>query len=153
MVACKKAAPEQILDTGGRSCIGLGGDLVSAPHDFSTGKLPLLPGRDGFYVEFEYWLSDSDPDHFPAVWLMPAEHNGARQDHYAGDPPGYERWMELDVDEGGFGSGLTGTVHSHYGIYEQKYQHIQSTNNVSRVALDRTKKHTFGTATIPRAKP
>ena len=124
--------------------LSLGGDLVSAPHDFSTGKLPLLPGRDGFYVEFEYWLSDSDPDYFPAVWLMPAEHNGARQDHYAGDPPGYERWMELDVDEGGFGPGLTGTVHSSYGIYEQKYQHIQNPNNVSRVALDRTKKHIFG---------
>jgi hypothetical protein len=132
--------------------LSLGGDLVSTPNDFSTGKLPLLPGRDGFYVEFEYWLSDPDPDHFPAVWLMPAEHNGARPDHYAGDPPGYERWMELDVDEGGFGPGLTGTVHSHYGIYEQKYQHIQSPNNVSRVALDRTKKHTFGAGYDPRGQ-
>jgi hypothetical protein len=132
--------------------LSLGGDLVSVPHDFSTGKLPLLLGRDGFYVEFEYWLSDVDPDHFPAVWLMPAEHNGARQDRYGGDPPDYERWMELDIDEGGFGPGLTGTVHSHYGIYEQKYQHIQSPNNVSRVALDRTKKHTFGASYDPRSQ-
>jgi hypothetical protein len=74
---------------------GLGGDLVSAPHDFSPGKPPLLPGRDVVYIEFAYWLSDSDPDHFPAVWLMSAEHNGTRQDQYAVDPSGYERWMEL----------------------------------------------------------
>ncbi|MDH7503041.1 MAG: hypothetical protein QHJ82_10085 [Verrucomicrobiota bacterium] len=129
--------------------IRLGGDLVSAPNDFSTGKLPLLPGSDGFYVEFDYWLSDADPDHFPAVWLMPSEHNAAHQDHYADDLPGYQRWMELDVDEGGFGPGLTGSVHSHYGIYSQGYQHIQNHNNVSRVAIDRTKKHTFGASYDP----
>lgn len=124
--------------------LSLGGDLVSTPRDFSKSKLPLLPGRDGFYVEFDVRLSDNDPDHFPAVWLMPAEHNGKQEDHYAGDPPGYERWMELDIDEGGFGPGLTGTVHSHFGIYERGYRQVQNPNNVSRVALDRTKKHTFG---------
>ena len=124
--------------------LALGGDLVSAPNDFSMGKLPLLPGSEGFYVEFDYWLSDSDPDHFPAVWLMPSEHNGLQQDQYAGDPAGYERWMELDVDEGGFGPGLTGTVHSSYGIYSQGYKQVQNENNVCSAALDRTKKHTFG---------
>ena len=124
--------------------LSLGGDLVSTPRDFSVGKLPVLPGSDGFYVEFDYWLSDSDPDHWPAVWLMPAEHSGKQEDHYAGDPPGYERFMELDIDEGGFGPGLTGTVHSSWGIWKEGYQHVQNPNNVSPVAVDRSRKHTFG---------
>jgi hypothetical protein len=129
--------------------LDLGGDLVSAPRNFTTGKLPLLPGADGFYVEFDCRLSDNDPDHFPAVWLMPAEHNGTRADQYAGDPAGYERWMELDVDEGGFGPGLTGTVHSFQGIYENGYRQIQNPNNVSPHSLDRPRKHTFGVSYDP----
>jgi hypothetical protein len=127
--------------------LSLDGDLVSTPRDFSTGKLPPLPGADGFYVEFDVQLSDSDPDHFPAVWLMPVEHDGVR-DCYAPDPARFERWMELDVDEGGFGPGLTGTVHSWTDIYPQ-FKHIQNGNNVSPVALDRSRKHTFGVSYDP----
>ena len=85
--------------------LSLDGDLVSTPRDFSASKLPLLSGKDGFYVEFAVRLSDNDRDHWPAVWLMPAEHDGKR-DHHEGDPAGFERFMELDVDEGGFGPGL-----------------------------------------------
>jgi len=125
----------------------LGGDLVSTPRDFSEGRLPLLPGADGFYVEFDVRLSDNDRDHWPAVWLMPAEHDGKR-DHYEGDPPGFERFMELDVDEGGFGPGLTGTVHSTEGVYP-KWKHVQNGNNVSRVPLDRSRLHTFGASYNP----
>jgi len=124
--------------------LSLGGDLVSTPRDLRAGKLPLLPGSDGFYVGFDVRLSDNDPDHWPAVWLMPAEHNGKQEDHYAGDPPGYERWIELDIDEGGFGPGLTGTGHSCSGIWEQGYHNLQNPNNVSPVAIDRSRKHTFG---------
>jgi len=147
--AAEKPALSKYSTKHGVLALSLDGDLVSAPNDFSAGKLPLLPGADGFYVEFDYWLSDPDADHFPAVWLMPAEHNGAQEDQYAGDPPGYERWMELDVDEGGFGPGLTGTVHSSYGIYAQGYKQVQNGNNVSGVDLDRTKKHTFGASYDP----
>ena len=43
-------------------------------------------------------------DHWPAVWLMPAEHDG-RHDSTPAIRPDYERFMELDVDEGGFGPG------------------------------------------------
>lgn len=139
-------------DRNGILALSLDGDLVSAPRDFTAGRLPLLPGADGFYVEFEYSLSDNDPDHWPAVWLMPAEHNAARQDHYPGDPPGFERWMELDVDEGGFGPGLTGTVHSHSGIYEQGYRQVQNPNNVVKTALDRGKKHAFGAGYDPASR-
>ena len=121
--------------------LSLDGDLVSMPRDFSAGRLPLLAGKDGFYVEFDVRLSDNDRDHWPAVWLMPAEHDGKR-DHYEGDPAGVERFMELDVDEGGFGPGLAGTVHSTEGVYP-KWKHIQNPNNVSSVAIDRSQKHTF----------
>jgi DUF1680 family protein len=134
----------------GELAIKLGGNLVSAPLDFSRGALPLLPGADGFYVEFDVRLSDNDPDHWPAVWLMPAEHDG-RHDHYEGDPPGYERFMELDVDEGGFGPGLTGTVHSTEGVWP-KWKHIQNPNNVSRTPLDRSQTHTFGASYDPTAR-
>lgn len=125
----------------------LGGNLVSAPLDFSQGNLPLLPGAEGFYVEFDVRLSDNDPDHWPAVWLMPAEHDG-KLDHYEGDPPGFERFMELDVDEGGFGPGLTGTVHSTEGIWPN-WKHIQNPNNVSRIPIDRSQTHTFGASYDP----
>ena len=130
----------------GALVLSLGGDLVSTSRDFSGGKLPLLPGPDGFYVEFDVRLSGNDPDYWPAVWLMPAEHSGKQEDHYEGDPPGYERWMEFDIDEGGFGPGLTGTVHSWTGIWGQGpgYQHVQNPNNVPKTPLDRSQVHTFG---------
>ncbi len=123
--------------------LGLGGDLVSTPRDFSGGALPVLSGGNGFYVEFDVQLSDNNQDHWPAVWLMPIEHNAQMQDCYAGNPPGFERWMELDVDEGGWGSGLLGTVHSWSGIWPN-YTNISNPNNLSSVALDRSHKHTFG---------
>jgi hypothetical protein len=125
----------------------LGGELVSAPLDFSPGRLPLLAGAEGFYVEFDVRLSDNDRDHWPAVWLMPAEHDG-KHDHYQGDPAGFERFMELDVDEGGFGPGLTGTVHSTEGVYP-RWKHVQNPNNVSRTPLDRSQMHTFGASYDP----
>jgi hypothetical protein len=125
-----------------------GGDLTSTPLDFSKSILPLLPGKKGFYVEFDVQLSDDDPDHWPAVWMMPAEHNGHRGDCYSGDPSGFERWMELDVDEGGFGPGLTGTVHAGQG-FDPNYQNPQNPNNVSKKPLDRSQKHTFGASYDP----
>jgi hypothetical protein len=134
----------------GALAMSLGGDLVSTPRDFSAGGLPLLPGEGGFYVEFDVRLSDNDPDHWPAVWLMPAEHDGKR-DHYEGDPAGFERFMELDVDEGGFGPGLTGTVHSTEGLFP-KWKHVQNPNNVSSIAIDRSRKHTFGASYDPASR-
>ena len=122
--------------------MSMGGELVSMPRDFSSGLLPLISGANGFYVEFEVWLSDNDADHWPALWLMPAEHNG-KNDCYTGDPTGFERWMDLDVDEGGFGPGVTGTVHSWNGIYPN-FKNLQNHNNVCGVSLDRTQKHKYG---------
>ena len=141
-------AADRYQTVDGILALHLGGDLVSAPRDFSGGTLPLLPGSDGFYVEFEVRLSGNDPDYFPAVWLMPAEHSGKQEDRYAGDPPGFERWMELDVDEGGFGPGLTGTVHSWTGIYPG-YARVMNPNNVLNIPLDRSRMHIFGASYDP----
>lgn len=147
--ASKVPPMEKYTLEDGVLCLEEGGDLVSYPPDFShPGALPTLSGKDGFYVEFEVSLSGNDPDHFPAVWLMPVEKNGQKWDVYPGSPAGFERWMELDVDEGGFGPGITGTVHNWWGIYPE-YRHLQNGNNVSRRPLDRTQRHTFGASYSP----
>lgn len=145
---------DRYTTVNGELALRLGGDLVSAPRDLSlasAGRLPGLPGDKGFYVEFDVRLSDNDPDHWPAVWLMPWEHNGHQEDHYEGDPKGFERFMELDVDEGGFGPGLTGTVHSSEGVWPN-YKHVQNPNNVCQEPVDRSKKHTFGASYNPANK-
>jgi hypothetical protein len=139
---------EHYTTVDGALALTLGGDVVSVPHDFSVGKLPLLIGRTGFYVEFDVRLSDNDPDHWPAVWLMPVEHDGKKRDHDPADPPEYERWVEIDIDEGGFGPGLTGTVHCWSGIFP-RYRTSQNSNNVSSQKLDRSKEHTFGASYSP----
>ena len=148
----KPVPPMQDYQTEkGVLAVSLNGNLVSAPQDFSASKLPALSGADGFYAEFSVQLSDNDPDHWPAVWLMPIEHNAAKDDHYAGDPANFERWAELDVDEGGWGPGLTGTVHAWQGIWPH-YSNIANKNNHSPNALDRTKEHTFGLSYDPHGQ-
>ncbi len=125
--------------------IQLGGTLVSTPNTWSSGRLPLLSGAHSFYVEFRVWLSDNNGDHWPAVWLMPAEHNANRlADHYVSDPPGVEQWMELDVDEGGFGPGLTGTVHSWRWSPKRHYLNNQNPNNELVTPINRANSHWFG---------
>ena len=137
----------------GALALSLGGDLVSTPRDFSKGRLPTLPGANGFYVEYDVQLSDNDPDHFPAVWLMPVEHNQPKGDHYAGDPEGVERWLELDVMEkmAYKGPGLIGTAHSWTGKYPH-YEDRWNTNNISPVAIDFAKRHTFGASYDPKGQ-
>ena len=144
----KQVSLDHYIMEEGVLAIKLEGELVSTPRDFSKGLLPVLPGKDGFYVEFEARLSDNDPDHWPALWLMPVEHNMRKEDHYPGDPEGFQRWMELDVDEGGFGPGMCGTVHNWWGIYPN-YQHLQNPNNIVPTPLDRTMWHTFGVSFDP----
>lgn len=131
-----------------------GGDLTSCHPKImknGAGALPSLPGKDGFYIEFEISLSDNDPDHFPAVWLMPIEKNQRQEDVFAGDPEKFERWMELDVDEGGFGPGWTCTVHNCWGRYPN-YQQLQNPGNVSKTPLDRTRRHRFGASYAPKSQ-
>ena len=128
-------------------------NVASVAKDLSASALPLFAGSNGFYAEFDVQLSDNNSDHWPAVWLMPTEHDhivgwpGALTnppiDIYPPDPTNFERWMEFDVDEGGWGSGLAGTVHNWTGI-SPDYGNVQNPNNVDPTTLDRSQKHTFG---------
>lgn len=134
-----------------------GGCLIGSPRDLSTGALPLLDGSKGFYVEFDTRLSDNDTNHWPAVWMMPVEHSGgggnAIHDIYPGDPAGYERWMELDVDEGSLaksGGAMCSAISwtgawGHGGGYKRDIANNWATGE----ALDRTQVHTFGASYDP----
>ncbi len=159
--------------------VDAGGRLMSVSPILVPGTLPLLPGKDGFYIEYEYRLSNNHPDHFSAVWLLPFEWKyssgdgwgsgglGPTQpktsrlnsldayypDLYPDDPLGYTRYMELDVDESGFGPGLTGTIHSWGSINTNNIAdgafNLQNPNKVSPNALDRTQYHKFGASYNP----
>ena len=128
-----------------------GGGVTTQTRHSQVGALPLLPAAQGFYIEFAEQLSENDQDHFPAVWAMPKEHNGHKDDHDPSDPPGLERWMELDVDEGGYGNnGHHGTVINWWG-YSPNYQH-HNLDNAPAGTLDRTQEHIFGMSYDPAAK-
>lgn len=123
--------------------IDMGGSVATTSRKSEPGLLPLLPGNKNFYVEFETRLSSNDKDHWPAVWIMPIEHNGKQSDHDANDPPGFERWLEIDVDEGGFAPATHGVAISWSGKWP-KYHRLISTDADRNFYFDRTKRHTFG---------
>jgi hypothetical protein len=141
--------------------IPLGKQVVTQSRNSTRGTLPYLNGAIGFYIEFDVHLSDNHPDHWPAVWAMPEEHDLRQSDHYAGDPPRYERWMELDVDEGGFGPGTLSSVIDWQGIYDPRNREYWRdyptntvrgnvvTNRIDKGSLDRTGRHTFGASYEP----
>lgn len=140
-----KARPETTLySTAGEVLqIRLGGVLSSvSPDNMIPSTLPLLPGDDSFYVEFLYNISDNDADHWPAIWLMPVEHNVKQEDHYANDPVGYERFTEIDIDEGGFNGGEMSSAISWKGIWPN-YSKLVTNNSNNNVTLDRTVSHKF----------
>ena len=127
-----------------------GATLTTETRKSLPGLLPMLPGSSGFYVEFAERLSDNDVDHWPAVWLMPQEHNAVQADHAAGDPPRYERWMELDVDEGGFNkTGHHGNAISWWGIFPHYERQNGAIDPVSSPPMDRTQEHIFGLSYDP----
>jgi len=133
----------------GQLVLKLGGAMTTVMRaTMKPGKFPLLAGEKGFYVEFTTQLSDNDPDHFPAVWMMPVEHARGQHDHYEGDPPRFQRWLELDVDEGGFTKGFMGTAISWTGIWPH-YKRERSNPRWDVPVLDRAKPNTFAAAFQP----
>ena len=92
--------------------------VSSATHQYTHGTIPLLPGANGFYIEAGISLSSSDPDHYPAFFLEPVEHNPSHQDHVATKPPGYEDWLEIDglEEELSVGTAQQNLIH-YQGIY------------------------------------
>lgn len=135
--------------TGNVLTFANGGGLTTETRQSAPGALPLLLGSAGFYVEFAERLSDNDPDHWPAVWLMPQEHDLRRHDHASGDPAGYERWVELDVDEGGFNAGHHGAMIYWYGLYPQYAKQNFGNDPPSTFGMDRTQEHVFGLSFDP----
>ena len=125
-----------------------GGVLATVKMTSHPGQFPLLRGDRPFYIEAQVATSSNHRDNFPAVWLMPIEHNLRLEDVYEGDPKGFERWFELDIDEGGFGPGGHHTAISWTGIYPN-YKKIQNPNPTSKVALDRTQPNVFGVSYSP----
>lgn len=132
----------------GQLMIRPGGAITTVSRTMKPGKFPVLPGAKGFYVEFTVKISDNDRDHFPAVWLMPVEHARGQPDHYEGDPPQFQRWFELDVDEGGFTKGFMGTALSWTGVWPH-YQRERSNPRWDVPPLDRSKMNTFAAAFQP----
>jgi len=124
--------------------------VATERRNSTAGALPLLLASAGFYVEFQERLSDNDADHFPAVWLMPLEHDGRKDDHVPGDPAGFEHWMELDVDEGGWNAGALGTMLNWSGI-SPNYQKVNLQVG-SNLGMDRTEDHIFGASYDPKAR-
>jgi hypothetical protein len=133
----------------GSLAISYGGSLTTAPRSMVEGTLPLLAGAKGFFVEFEISVSNDDPDHFPAVWLMPIEHNNRMEDSYPPDERDFERWLEIDVDEGGFAPGPMGTAISWSGIWP-KYNRIRSNPDLNNEKIDRSQRHRFAAGFDPR---
>lgn len=127
-----------------------GGALTTVKMSSYPGYFPLLSGAQPFYIEVQASTSSNDRDNFPAIWLMPVEHNLRHDDVYAPDPKGFERWFELDIDEGGFGPGGHHTALSWSGKWPN-YQKIQNPNPTSKVPLDRTKPNVFGVSYSPES--
>lgn len=125
-----------------------GGVLATVKPTSYPGQFPLLSGARPFYIEAQVATSSNDRDNFPAVWLMPIEHNLRLEDVYEPDPRGFERWFELDIDEGGFGPGSHHTAIAWSGRWPN-YKKIQNPNPTSKDPLDRTLPNVFGVSYSP----
>lgn len=122
------------------------------PSGARKGKLPFMPGRDGFSVQFEFQISNNYFANFDACWVMPEEHNpflngmGWYDDSYfwSGDGPGTERWMEFDVHEGAFTRNSMNTVISWSGDQNAGGYNAATSNNSEMWGyLDRIIPHTL----------
>lgn len=141
--------PRSLYDQAGDGLILKRGGVVATVKMTSyPGQFPLLSGARPFYIEVQASTSSNHRDNFPAIWLMPIEHNLRMEDVYPPDPKSFERWFELDIDEGGFGPGGHHTAISWSGIHPN-YKKVQNPNPTSKVPLDRTQPNVFGVSYDP----
>lgn len=140
-----KKAPSVAGLTDGRNglTLPLGQEIAAATRRSTSGLTPLIDATQGFYIEFEVKLSSNDADHWPALWLMPIEHDGAHRDQDPNGPQGSERWVEIDVDEGGFGRGTHGVAIEWSGSWPN-YAPTISPHGTSGEVLDRSRFHRYG---------
>jgi hypothetical protein len=135
-------SPDLYADTPDGLAVSLGGWLASVSRPMKPGRLPLLAGSEPFFVEVEVSLSDNDRDHWPAIWMLPVEHDARQDDRLPGDPPRFERWLEIDIDEGGFANGAKGAILAWEGVWP-KYRRWQPPPILDNEALDRTRPNKF----------
>jgi hypothetical protein len=140
----------------GRLSINQLGDGTSQPtvstmlRNSTQGLFPFVDGAAAFYVEACYRSTTNVADNWPSWWLEPVEHDLKQTDCYPdlfpSDPAKYERWWELDIDEGGFSPGMMTSIIEWYGAYGvgAGYQNTKFNNSGKLAALDRTKFHCFG---------
>jgi beta-glucanase (GH16 family) len=126
---------------------GLSVHAASQQSNQTGGILPYLSFAAPLYVESAYYLSDNDPDHWPAFWLMPNEHDSKQSDVVPGDPPKMEKWVEPDIDEGSMtpasGLGSNNAVHCWSGIYPA-YTRTSQQVGQNTPEIDRTLEHRIG---------
>jgi hypothetical protein len=149
-VSTNLAARELLSTQNTELAIGLGGGISSETHTSKAGALPLLSGAQGFYVEIAMHLSTNDADHFSQLYLQTAEHDLARHDHLSTDPAGFEHWTEIDISEGGYGSGSLATVVNWDGMYPHYTEALTNSWGLSHDdVFDWTKEHRYGLSYDP----
>jgi hypothetical protein len=145
-----------------------GAGVVGIPNDMSVGALPPLSGNLGYYVQYETALNDDNADYFPGVYQDPMEHTlHSATDFYGnslypgngldpGDATGFERWLELDVDEGTFGPSGEGTHNAAidwaatYNETDKKYEPASiAAQFAGTTVLERKNWHTFAASFNP----
>jgi hypothetical protein len=149
--ASANLASRELLSTvDSELAVSLGGGLSSETHTSKAGAIPFLSGAQGFYVEFAMRLSTNDADHFSILYLQTVEHDLAKNDHLSTDPAGFERWTEIDVSEGGYGTGSQGTLVNWEGIYPHYARTLTNSWGTSHDAVfDWTKVHRYGLSYDP----
>ena len=149
-VAQNLAARELLSLQDSELTLSLGGSVSSETRASKAGGIPLLSGAQGFYVEIAMHLSTNDSDHFSGLFLQTAEHDLAKNDHLSTDPAGYERWTEIDISEGGYGTGSLATVINWEGIYPHyTSQVLNSWGATHDETLNWTTEHRYGVSYDP----
>jgi hypothetical protein len=144
------AARELMSTVDSELAVSLGGGLSSETHTSTVGALPFVSGAQGFYVEFAMHLSTNDSDHFSGLYLQTVEHNLAKTDHLSTDPAGFERWTEIDVSEGGYGTGSLATVVNWEGIFPHYTSVLSNSWGLEHdVKFDWTVEHRYGVSYDP----
>jgi hypothetical protein len=147
-VASNLVSRELLSTVGSQLAISLGSGVSSETQLSKAGALPFLNGAQGFYVEVAMHLSTNDSDHFAGVYLGTVEHDLAKHDHIATDPPGFERWTEIDIAESGYTNSSLESVINWAGIYPH-YNERTYNSYGHDAAIDWTTEHRFGVSWDP----
>ena len=144
---------ELIFPSGGGNNAGLittETQANSQPVVGNLGYFPFLLGSQGFYIEAAFTLSGNNTDNFAALFLEPQEHNTTQNDHVSGDPAGYERWLEFDVNENGHGTDYSGAYRGalHYWVGGGNVMTITFTSAPSSGATSATLSSNWGGDTL-----